>query len=315
VEQQQENDRARRKILARSRDLAASRFERLKKLYEEQTVGTLSEVEAAESAGVAQENQLSLLDNALAIYPRQIGELEASLQRARIQKNHAALDLEKTDIRAPFRGRVAEVRIEQGQLVIPGQQVFLLINDDLLEIPVSLDSKEVQQWLLQAEPSEDDQAGDWYSGIVNKSCRIVWTESPQTFFWTGRLDRIERLNAETRTVIAVVRPDSHEPADGSGDGAALTLAEGLFCTVRIPARSPARCIRLPLPAVTHERTVFVSETDRLQTRPIRLLHEDDQFAYITGNLEAGEIVITTKLVTPLEGSLLTVSLPERNDEE
>lgn len=313
VKQQQENDQARRKILVRSRDLASSRFERMKKLHEDQDVGTLSEVEAAESAWVAQENQLSLLDSALALYPRQLGELNASMQRAVIQKNHAALDLEKTEICAPFRGRLADVRIEQGQLLSPGQQVFLLINDDLLEIPVSLDSNEVQQWLLQNERPGNDQIRDWYSEIAGDRCTIYWTESPRSFSWKGKLDRIERLNSDTRTVTAVVRPDP--PGADNPSAATLPLAEGLFCTVEIPSRRSMKCIRLPLTAVTHERTVYVSNEGRLQTRPVDLVHEDDEYAYIQGDVKAGEIVITTKLVTPLEGSLLEVILPEQDDKE
>jgi multidrug efflux pump subunit AcrA (membrane-fusion protein) len=291
IEQQEKNDRRRLEILERSRELARRKYERLKNLYESQEVGKLSDVEASEIALVNQDNMVALLENALALYPRQRAELNASLMSAEVRKDSAALDLEKTEVRAPFGGRLDAVRLEEGQLLIPGQPVLFVVNDENLEIPVSLNSLEVKQWLLAAGEKWYDPSGD--AAVV-----IRWTEAPERFSWPGRITHLERFNAETRTVIAVVKPD--ENAD--------TLAEGMFCTVEIPSRKPVRCIRAPRSAVTHERTVFIAHEHRLRTRPVELVFEDRDHAYIRGELADGEILVTTKLVNPLEGRLLDVTL-------
>lgn len=293
IEQQEENDRRRLEILERSRELARKKYDRLKNLYESQDVGKLSDVEAAEIALVNQDNLVALLENALALYPRQRAELNAALLSAEVRRDSAALDLEKTEVRAPFRGRLDGVRVEEGQLLIAGQPVLTVVNDASLEIPVSLNSLEVKQWLLAAEEK-------WYDRSEGAAVVIRWTEAPERFTWPGRITHLERFNAETRTVIAVVRPD--ENAD--------TLAEGMFCTVEIPSREPVRCIRAPRSAVTHERTVFTADGNRLKTRPVELVFEDKDHAYIRGELEDGEVLVTTKLVNPLEGRLLEVTLDD-----
>ena len=53
-----------------------------------------------------------------------------------------------------------------------------------------------------------------------------------------------------------------------------------------------------------------SEENRLRTRPVVLVYEDAGFAYLQGGLKDGEVVITTKLIHPLEGRLLQVTFPD-----
>ncbi|MBU0755677.1 MAG: hypothetical protein KJ645_11100 [Planctomycetes bacterium] len=312
IRQQQENDSERRRILQRSLEIASSRYDRLRTLYKNKEVGTLSEVESAESALITQENQLALLDNALALYPCQINELEASLSRVQVQSDQAALDLEKTEVCAPFSGRLTAVNIEQGQLFSPGQQVCILVDDEHLEIPISLDSLKVQQWLLQQGSSGESSSGRWYKPPEEIRCLLHWTESPELFSWPGKLERIERINQETRTMTVVVIPD---PQGAKESPSGLSLAEGMFCTAQIPSFHKSRCIRIPLAGVTHERTVYVSKENRLQTRKVSLIHENETYAFVQGGLADGEIVITTRLVNPLEGSLLEVSLPSTEERE
>jgi multidrug efflux pump subunit AcrA (membrane-fusion protein) len=302
LKQQEINDRRRLKIVNRSVELARARYERLRELFETESVGTLSEVEAAEGTLVMQENQAAVLENLLALYPSQLEELQASLEAAEVVKANTLLDLEKTEVQAPFRGRLADVFIEEGQLLKPGQPVLTLVDDANLEIPVSLDSLEVERWLVKDQSWTGGGSNSWYSQVAGAKALIHWTEAPEDFSWQGSLDRVERFSPETRTVIAVVKMNAFENPEGSG--CALPLAEGMFCTVDIPARQPVRCIRLPRTAVTHERTIYVSTGKRLAIKPVTLVYEDPEYAYIQGDLAEGELVIVTRLVNPMEGRLL-----------
>lgn len=305
VKQQQRNDERRLKILHRSLELAVKRYDRLKNLYETQQVGTLSDVETAEGAVVNQENQIALLVNSLALYPRQLAELSASLASSEVRRNAAALDLEKTEVTAPFRGRLAGVSLEENQYLTPGTPVLTLVDDRSLEIPISLDSMEVRRWLVLEPNTEGAASEGWYRQVAGAGAIIQWTEAPEDFTWPARLDRVERFNPDTRTVIAVVTPDA---SASRGGNPGLPLAEGMFCTVEIPARHTVNCVRVPRTAVTHEQTVHLAEENRLRTRPVALVHEDADYAYIHGDLEQGELIIVTRLVNPLEGRLLEASL-------
>jgi len=312
IEQQILNDRSRLEILTRSKDLAKSRFERLQILFEEKQVGSLTEVEAAESNLSSQENQLTILKNSLALYPRQLMEVAAAIDNSVVRREQASLDLEKTEISAPFRGRLAMVNIEEGQLLSPGQAVLTLVDDSCLEIPLSLDSRDVRIWLLaETHPNGDSRRDGWYSDVAGIGVTIRWTGASDTFVWPGIIARVEKFNPDTRTIIAIAQPVFEESADKP----LFPLAEGMFCTVDIPARKPVTCIKAPRTSVTHERLVFISKDSRLKSIPVKMIHQDADSAYFSGDIEDNDIIITTRLVSPLEGRLISPILPEQNQED
>ena len=136
-------------------------------------------------------------------------------------------------------------------------------------------------------------------GSEARACTIAWAEAPDAFRWSGIVDRVERFNPETRTVIAVVRPKI-----APGESLALPLAEGMFCTVTLPARKPVICIRTPRTSVTHEETIRLCVDDRLRTLPVKRIHETADQAFILGEVEEDALIVTTKLINPVEGRLL-----------
>lgn len=89
----------------------------------------------------------------------------------------------------------------------------------------------------------------------------------------------------------------------------------MFCTVDFPSREAVRCIRVPRTALSHEGTVNLARESRLRTIPVELVSENADFAFLRGDLADGDVIVTTKLVDPLEGRLLNVVFPEPQQEE
>jgi hypothetical protein len=54
----------------------------------------------------------------------------------------------------------------------------------------------------------------------------------------------------------------------------------------------------------------VSENGRLRTLPVTLAHEEGNEAFVSEGLAPGQEVITTRLVNPLENSLVETGAPE-----
>jgi multidrug efflux system membrane fusion protein len=61
--------------------------------------------------------------------------------------------------------------------------------------------------------------------------------------------------------------------------------------------------------VSFNNTVYLAVDRRLKTVDVEVAKIDDDVAYITGGLSNGDLVITTRLVDPLENTLLE-PLPE-----
>jgi RND family efflux transporter MFP subunit len=102
-------------------------------LAEERRRGRISE----------EEYQVKLLELELAslkagAFRRELFEERTGLAEARTASDRAKLDLENTEIRAPFSGTVHDLQVVKGEIVSTGTQVCTIVNNEKLEAVVSV---------------------------------------------------------------------------------------------------------------------------------------------------------------------------------
>jgi RND family efflux transporter MFP subunit len=302
LQKQYEIDRKRLKTLQRNRDLAVGEYERLKTLLEDDNIGTRSGVDAAEKAANTATDQLDLMNQAIALYPIQIQEAKSGLAAGRAQLQIARANLERCTVRAPFTGRISAVSLEPGQFVNPGYQAVILANDAVLEILVPLDSRDARQWLRF--DSQRNTATAWFQNLSRTPATIRWTESPETHAWEGALDRVVKFDQKTRTLTVAVKIPA---ANAVTADRSLPLVEGMFCSVEIPGRPMDNVYRLPRWAVSFSNTVYTVQNNRLKTVNVTVVRTRGEETFVGTGLNPGDRVITTRLVDPLENSLLEIS--------
>ena len=262
--------------------LAKAEYERINKLFLEDRVGTQAGVEKAE------QSYNSLQD--------QISQVEHSLRSAEI-------NLGRSVVRAPFDARIKSISLEKEQYVSPGMNVVTLADDSVLEINVPIDSRDSDRWLL-FDGKGPSGSGAWFNGLKNVKCKIRWTESMSDSYWTGTLHRVVEFDKQTRTLTVAVRVEGKDAL--SADGKALPLVEGMFCSVEIPGKTLEGIYRVPRWAVSFENTVYLSINNRLKTVPVKVARMEGEDAFIYDGLEPGDTVIITRLINPLENSLLNI---------
>ncbi len=59
--------------------------------------------------------------------------------------------------------------------------------------------------------------------------------------------------------------------------------------------------------MSFKNTVYLAADNRLKTQPVKAAHKADNKAYISAGLNAGDIVITTRLADPLENALVEIN--------
>lgn len=297
---QEESDRERHALARRARDLARAEFERVHRLFREENIGSASLVDATEQAYTQAATQWTLLEQALALYPSRRRELEANTLAMQARLDRAKTQLERTALTAPFDGRLTMAAAEVGDQIVPGQPLFGVADLNALEIRVPLELAEVRRW-LPLERVEETDGPAWFPSVPNLPVRVVWREGRRELAWQGTLHRIINLDATTRTVHVAVRvagPDTLDPEH------ALPLTAGMFCRVEIPGRTLENVFALPRASVTFDGRVYVADGDmRLRSREVEILRAEGERVFVRG-LEPGEPVITTRLIAPLEGSLL-----------
>jgi hypothetical protein len=197
------------------------------------------------------------------------------------------------------------VAVEKDQYVNPGAVTVTLADDRELEIQLPLDSRDARRWLQFRDVSgvaKNDTDSAWFGNLEPVACAIHWTEQSDGTPWQGRLDRVVEFDPQTRTITVAVRIDAQAAVPPVSGG--LPLVEGMFCRVDIPGRTLARAVRLPRWAVSYEGTVYLVQDGRLRTARVMVNHTEGDFSFVTDGIAPGEIVITTRLIDPLENSLV-----------
>lgn len=269
---------ARETILARDLEIAGAEFKRVSDLYKNNRVGTLSQMEKAESSLNSIKNQLQQV-------------LQAG-KRARIK-------LDRSIIKAPFTGRVGTVTARPGEFVSPGKNLITLINDQFLEIIISVDSLDASRWLIFNDKHRNIKTiPNWFPPLQPVDCLITWSED-QAVQGYGVLDRIIRYDPKTRMFQVAVSLNKSLQSP-------TPLVEGMFVEVTIPGRILDNVFVIPRQAVSFTGTVFTVENNRLVSRRVEVIHHGDEVAIINDGLKAGDTVITTRLESPLENSLVRI---------
>jgi RND family efflux transporter MFP subunit len=298
-------DTKRLKTFERNRALAKAEFKRIRKLFETKNIGTRSGVEKSEQVYNSALDQADQMAQAVALYPIRIKEAESSLSSARARLALAKSNLVRCEVQAPFNGRIKSVSLEKGQYVTPGQNVVILADDSVLEIQVPLNSRDASKWLYFNGAKTNGKTA-WFSGLKKVPCKIQWTEDNNGQTWDGRLHRVVKFDQQTRTLTVAVRVDAETVMKKNPQS--LPLVEGMFCSVKIPGRTLHNVFRLPRHAVSFENTVYLANSNRLKTVPIKVARVEGENVYIAGGLNAGDTVITTRLIDPLENALIEITI-------
>ncbi len=302
IEKEKAGDKQRIETVRRTAELARAEYIRTKTLFEENRVGNRSGVDQAEQAYNSAKDQADQLEKVLDLYPSRLGAARAQAEAARAGLARAEKNLERCTVSAPFTCRIKNTAMEAGEYVSSGQEVLTVADDSVLEITVSLDSREAARW-LKFEKREQPETGMWFPKPRGVPCRVMWTEAEDAVR-TGVLHQVKKLNRESRTLSLVVRVAGM--GDKMDETGGIGLAAGMFCRVVIPGRTLENLYRVPRWAVTTDDTIYTAENGRLKTVHVTREYAQGEDVFVSGNIREGDTLITTRLVDPLENTRLKI---------
>ena len=217
----------------------------------------------------------------------QLIEARASLEAARAEQSQAELNLRRTDILAPFAGRVVAKEVDLGQYLSKGAKVAEVFATSAAEVAVPLEDADLA-WVRVPGLTTRKKHG---SPAVVKA-RFAGRE----LSWQGEVVRAEaKVDARTRLVPVVVRvekPYEHIPP----------LSVGLFVTVEIMGRELKETISIPRGALHQGDIVWVVDKEhRLRFRPVKVARKDDRGVLISRGLSKGDLVVTSQVQAVNDG--------------
>lgn len=220
----------------------------------------------------------------------------AALRDAEAALTQARRDLARTELRAPFDGRVREKHVDVGQFVDRGTPIARLYAVDYAEVRLPIADADLAFLDLRLD-HRDGAAPSPGPGVI-LSARFAGAEH----HWKGRIVRTEgEIDARSRLVHVVARVD--DPYGRPGDGPERPpLAVGMFVDAEILGREVSDAITLPRAALHGaDRVLVVDDEDRLRWRAVTVLRADRDGVIVTDGLRPGERVCVSPLEAPVDG--------------
>lgn len=233
---------------------------------------------------------------------------DATVREARVAVQRAELDLERTELQAPFAGRVRQKHVDAGQFVGRGVPVARIFSVDFAEVRLPIHDTDLAFLELETKPAAQPEAAD--PGSPARAPVTFRAEyAGETQSWSGYVVRTEgALDARTRMLTVVARVD--DPYALLGDGKGPVLPIGLFVNAEIQGREVDHVFVLPPGVLRGGQEVLVADAhDRLRIRPVEVLRVERDRTLVRSGLEAGERVIVTPLEVATEGMAVRVSEP------
>ena len=218
---------------------------------------------------------------------------KAMVDEVKAQLEQAERDYERSEIRAPFNGRVRSETIDIGQYVKRGDKLATIYATDYLEVPLPVSDRQLQYL-------DDMQVNSGVNVENGPPVTLTANYAGQQHNWHGRIDRVQaEINLRNRMVYLVATIDTRAQAS--------PLPVGLFVNASIEGKLIENIYVIPRHALHDKDHVVVVDKDKqLLLRPVELLKYADDRALVISGLEAGEKINVSALKHVVNGMQVEV---------
>lgn len=258
--------------LSRQRQLKASNLVAQERLEQ-------AESQLAQSSLAINARELSITD-----HPSRLKQLQAKLTRAKAAYAQALIDLERTQIKAPYAGVITAVHVAPGERVQSGQALIRLYNSQDLEIRAQIPDRHLAQIRLALSNGKTIQAhAERYGQAVELSLARL---SGQANRGAGGVDALfsPKLNTTAAT---------------------LPLNSTVKVFVDLPALN--HVATLPVSALYANKRIYRIVDERLEALEVeqvgaRFDSQGRSRVIVKGaTLKAGDQIVTTQLPNAISG--------------
>ena len=244
---------------------------------------------------------------------------ESSLREARARLGRAERDLGRTEIYAPYSGRVRSESVDPGQFVSRGEALAKIYAVDYAEVRLPIPDRELRYLdvplgyrdspkhrrpRVKEVYSIDDLSEAVPEPVYGPRVVLRAEFAGENHTWEGQIVRTEgEIDPKSRMVTVVARIE--DPYGRKDDEGRPPLSVGLFVEVEISGRVIPNAMVLPRSALHEgERVLVLDSEDRLYYRLVDVLRTERELVIIEGGLEAGERVAVSPLPDAIDGMLV-----------
>ena len=224
----------------------------------------------------------------------QLKQAKAALEVAKAQVQSAEKKLNKTEITAPYTGRIQNINIDLGSTIIPGQPVGSMYTSNEIEVTLSVKDSDLQ--FLDIPMDGRKLNPDQKSIVVIKS---LYKGEMQE--WAGNLERVDGVIDPMTRMIKLIANFKNNFIEETKP----ILPIGLFVEAEINGKQLEDIFMIPNSALTpNDELLFLNQDDALEIRKVSVLTKMKNHILVKEGMEAGERVVVSKLSIATNGMLV-----------
>jgi HlyD family secretion protein len=286
----------RERVQLAEQDLQVSRAERKRACLAAERAGReLERTRQLASDKIVSADLLDQVESSKKVADAACSAAEAAVERAVAAVAVSRTELDKTQVRAPFGGVLADVATEIGEWTTP--------SPPALPVPPVIDVLDPDSLYISAPMDEVDSAR-----IRAGQPARVTVDSHRNRDFAGTVTRIAPyvldIEAQNRTVEVEV-----ELAD-LGD---VVLLPGTSADVEVILSTRSDVLRIPTSALIEGNKVLILQGERLSEHSVEIGLRNWDFSEIAGGVQEGDLVVTSLDRREVEDGALAVAAPAASD--
>lgn len=229
-------------------------------------------------------------DSYLALKKPALEQASANLEQAKANFSQAQLNVERTKVKAPFDLIIKDTSISNGSYVSTGSKLASIVNSSVYWVKASLPIQNL---------SYIDFTGHVFATIssVNQS----GSRKVAFFKLLNYLDEQSRLMGAIFTV-----NDPLLLASGTKNNNQFKVFLGDYVSIEIKGKEIKDIFKIPLYTLKSNNTVWLIKNNRLVITPVKLIYQDNDYAYIKG-LSSNDLIISSDMALVSNNMLVKIN--------
>tara|TARA_Y100000748_G_scaffold117364_2_gene98481 strand:+ start:679 stop:1821 length:1143 start_codon:yes stop_codon:yes gene_type:complete len=224
----------------------------------------------------------------------QLKQAKAALEVAKAQVDSAEKKLNKTEISAPYTGRIQNINIDLGSTILPGQPIGSMYTSNEIEVTLSVKDSDLQ--FLDIPMDGRKLNPDQKSLVVIKS---LYKGKMQE--WEGNLERVDGIIDPMTRMIKLIANFKNNFIEDSQP----ILPIGLFVEAEISGKKLMDVFIVPNTALTpNGELLLVNKDNELEIRKVNIITQTKDYILIKEGMIPGERIVVSKLSIATNGMLV-----------
>ncbi|MEF1187240.1 efflux RND transporter periplasmic adaptor subunit, partial [Vibrio sinaloensis] len=247
------------------------------------------------------ENQIGLMPD-----EKRVAQALVKVNGSKVEE--AQRSLEKTIITLPYDLRIAEVDIEQDQVVNQQQTMIVAHGINTMEVEAQLSIHDMHTLASSLGEFERDASGIPKPDTSFINARIELNSGNVTATWPAKVSRISETVDPNQATAGVILEITQDYGD-LNPASAPPLVNGMFVRAYIEGQANPNWV-IPERALHGNKVYLLNDLNQLDIRPVEVLYRRDNQVIIDGDFEQGEKLILNDLLPAIEGMQLKEATAE-----